>query len=162
MEFSVQDISKTKAFGQFSSSRTQRPDTLEPVEVELDTQEDMFGGEHFIDFKKGEILIKKTGMYFVIAGPQMGRVEGKTTRWIDFWLRVNNVDVPNSNIRRTLIDNLVKDVSILQVLTHLNKGDTLNVMMSVEEIGEGVGIEAIEPIGEPLIPSMILTVIQLA
>jgi len=34
-------------------------------------------------------------------------------------------------------------------------------MMSVEAAGEGIGIEAIQPPGEPLIPSIILTMIQM-
>jgi len=36
-------------------------------------------------------------------------------------------------------------------------GDLINVMMSVEVPDEGLGIEAIHPTGEPLIPSIILS-----
>jgi len=54
-----------------------------------------------------------------------------------------------------------KDVIVLQVLTRLNEGDTLNIMMSVEKTGEGLGIEAIQPPGEPLVPSIILTMMQM-
>ncbi len=46
---------KGKAYGQFSSCSTMRPETTEPVEIELTDQEDMFGGEHTIDLFK-EIL----------------------------------------------------------------------------------------------------------
>ncbi|QDI88257.1 hypothetical protein Nisw_01275 [Candidatus Nitrosopumilus sp. SW] len=150
-----------KAFGQFSSCVTQRPTTLQPVEIELDTQEDTYGGEHHISFDKGQITINNTGMYLIIAGPQIAKESGNISRWVDVWLRVNNVDVPNSNIRRTIKDPDVKDVAILQVLTKLNKGDTLNIMMCVEELNEGLGIECIEPSGAPVIPSMILTILQL-
>ncbi len=48
-----------------------RPETTEPVEIELTNQEDMFGGEHTIDFVQGDIEIKKSGMYFIIGGPQV-------------------------------------------------------------------------------------------
>ncbi len=152
---------KGRSFGQFSSSKTQRPDSTEPVEIELTDQEDMFGAEHTIDFIQGDIEIKKTGMYLVIAGPQIGKLEGDNARWIDFWLRVNNVDIPNSNVRAVVKDACQKDVIVLQVLTRLNDGDTLNIMMSTETGDEGVGIEAIKPPGEPLIPSIILTMIQM-
>jgi len=152
---------KGRAFGQFSSSKTQRPDSTDPIEIELTDQEDMFGGDHTIDFVQGDIEIKTSGMYFIVAGPQIGKTSGDQARWIDFWLRVNNVDVPNSNIRAVLKDQCQKDVILLQVLTRLNKGDTLNIMMSVEATGEGMGIEAIQPPGEPLIPSIILTMIQM-
>jgi len=150
-----------KAYGQFSSSKTQRPKILDPVEIEFDAQEDLAGGEHSIDFGKGNILIKQTGMYLLIAAPQIGKENGTQSRWIDFWVRVNNVDLPNSNIRRVLTDAHEKDVIVLQVATRLNKGDTVNIMMAVEAEGEGIGIEHIEPPGEPLIPSCILTIVQL-
>ncbi len=152
---------KGRAFGQFSSSKTQRPDSTDPIEMELTDQEDMFGGEHTIDFVQGDIEIKTSGMYFIVAGPQIGKTSGDQARWIDFWLRVNNVDVPNSNVRAVIKDQDQKDVIILQVLTRLNEGDTLNIMMSVEKEGEGIGIEAIQPPGEPLVPSIILTMMQM-
>jgi hypothetical protein len=150
-----------RAFGQFSSSKSIRPETTEPIEIELTDQEDMFGGEHTINFVQGDIEIKKSGMYLIIAGPQIGKKRGDKARWIDFWLRVNNVDVPNSNVRAVIKDACEKDVIVLQVLTRLNDGDTLNIMMSTETADEGLGIEAIQPPGEPLIPSIILTIMQM-
>ena len=152
---------KDRAFGQFSSCETQRPETTDPVEIKLTDQEDMFGGEHTIDFVQGDIEIKKTGMYFIIGGPQVGKISGDQPRWVDFWLRVNNVDLPNSNVRYTIKENHQKDVIILQVLTRLNEGDTVNLMMSIEKEGEGIGVEAIQPPGEPLVPAIILTIMQM-
>jgi len=152
---------KGRAFGQFSSSITQRPESTDPIEIELTDQEDMFGGEHTIDFVQGDIEVKKSGMYLIMAAPQIGKTTGDTARWIDFWLRQNNVDIPNSNVRAVIKDVCQKDVIVLQVLTRLNEGDTLNIMMSIEATGEGIGIEAIQPPGEPLIPSIILTIIQM-
>ncbi len=157
----VKTLLKDRAFGQFSSSESQRPNSADPVEIKLTDQEDMFGDEHSIDFVQGDIEIKTSGMYLIIAGPQIGKTDGDQARWIDFWLRVNNVDVPNSNVRSVMKDQCQKDVIVLQVLTRLNEGDTLNIMMSVEATGEGLGIEAIQPPGEPLIPSIILTMIQM-
>ena len=43
----------------------------------------------------------------------------------------------------------------------LNSGDTLNIMMSTETMDEGLGVETITPIGEPIIPSIIVTIVQL-
>jgi len=150
-----------RAFGQFSSCDTQRPDSTDPVEIKITDQEDMFGGKHTIDFVQGDIEIKTTGMYLIMAAPQIGKTSGDKARWIDFWLRTNNVDIPNSNVRAVLKDPCQKDVIVLQVLTRLNEGDTLNIMMSVEVPDEGLGVEAIQPAGEPLVPSIILTVMQM-
>jgi len=161
LELSELNSLKGRAFGQFSSCETQRPDSTDPIEIKITDQEDMFGGEHSIDFVQGDIEIKQTGMYLIIAGPQIGKTGGDEARWIDFWLRVNNVDVPNSNVRAVIKDQCQKDVIVLQVLTRLNEGDTLNIMMSIETKGEGIGIEAIQPPGEPLVPSIILTMMQM-
>lgn len=150
-----------KAFGQFSSSITQRINTLKATEVELDAQEDVAGGVHTIDFEKGDIVIRQSGMYFVIACPQIGKFRGTTPRWIDFWVRLNNIDVPNSNIRAVIMDPQQKTVIPLNIVLPLNRGDTINIMTAVETIDEGLGIEAIAPDGEPTIPSIIVTIVQL-
>ena len=150
-----------KAFGQFSSNKTQRIPTLNPMEFLLDAQADAGGGVHTIDFNKGDIIIRQSGMYLIIAGPQLGKVRGATPRWIDLWLRVNNIDVPNSNIRAVLIDPQEKTVGIMNSVLPLNRGDTVNIVMAAETIEEGMGLEAIAPDGEPTIPSIIVTVVQL-
>ncbi|MGI0070277.1 MAG: hypothetical protein ACREAN_08500, partial [Nitrosopumilaceae archaeon] len=150
-----------KPFGQFSSSKTQRPTVLGPVKVELNVQEQLAGEGFGIDLIDGEIKIKETGMYLIIAGPQISKLKGDQPRWIDFWLRVNNRNVPNSNVRAVLERPSQMDVIITQIVTRLNKDDTVNVMMSVEAADEGLGIEAIQPADEPMIPSMILTILQL-
>jgi hypothetical protein len=121
----------------------------------------MAGGVHTIDFDKGDIVVKQSGMYLLVAGPQIGKVRGTTPRWIDFWVRVNNIDVPNSNIRAVLQDPQEKTVVPMNSVLPLNRGDTLNIMMATETIDEGMGLEAIEPDGEPTIPSIIVTVVQL-
>jgi len=155
-------IAELKAFGQFSSSLTQRPMILQPLKIILDSQEDRSGEEHLIDFnEKGDVTIKQTGMYLAIAGLQVAKLVGDTPRWIDFWIRINDVDVRNSNVRITLRDPNQKDVIMTQTVVRIKKDDKLNIMMAVEVADEGLGIEAIRPEREPLIPSIILTILQL-
>jgi hypothetical protein len=146
-----------KAFGQFSSNKTQRPNIGEPVVLELN----WLTLVQMIDFKKGDIVIKQPGIYLLIACPQIGKVSGITPRWLDFWVRVNNIDVSNSNIRAVVTDPQEKTVVTLNVVLPLNSGDTLNIMMSTETLDEGLGVETITPIGEPIIPSIIVTIVQL-
>jgi len=147
-----------KAFGQFSSNKTQRPITSEPVKLELNSVSFVHFG---IDFNKGDIVIKQRGIYLLIACPQIGKVSGTTPRWLDFWVRVNNIDVSNSNIRTVVMDPKEKTVVPLNVVLPLDNDDTLKIMMATETMGEGLGVEAIAPIGEPTIPSIILTMVQL-
>ena len=146
-----------KAFGQFSSNKTKRPNTREPVKLELN----WLTLVQMIDFKKGDIVIKHPGIYLLIACPQIGKVSGTTPRWLDFWVRVNNIDVSNSNIRTVVMDPQEKTVVPLNVVLPLDSDDILNIMMATETKDEGLGVEAIAPIGEPTIPSIILTIIQL-
>lgn len=147
-----------KAFGQFSSNKTQRPITSEPVKLELNSVSFVHFG---IDFNKGDIVIRQRGIYLLIACPQIGKVSGTTPRWLDFWVRVNNIDVSNSNIRTVVMDPQEKTVVPLNVVLPLDSDDILNIMMAIETKDEGLGVEAIAPIGEPTIPSVILTIVQL-
>jgi len=150
-----------KAFGQFSSAVTQRSESLKPVKIDLDTQEEIESRTHSIDFDGCDIKIRQSGMYMIIAAPQAGRISGSASRWINFWVRINNVDLTNSNIQRILIDCNQKDVIPLNVVMPLNTGDVLNMIMAAETTNEGLGIEKIEPDGEPMIPSIIVTMVQL-
>jgi len=93
----------------------------------------------------------------LISSPQVGRTSGTKARFVDFWLRKNGTDIPNSNVRTVIGDGNSKDVIVNQTMMPFNSGDLINVMMSVEVPDEGLGIEAIHPTGEPLIPSIIFS-----
>ena len=78
-----------KAFGQLASTQTQRIDNLKPLEIELDTQEDVAGGIHTIDFDKSDIIVKQSGMYLIIAAPQIGKaIRVQAVVAVDGWVRV--------------------------------------------------------------------------
>jgi hypothetical protein len=93
----------------------------------------------------------------MIAAPQVGRTSGDGASSVDFWLRKNNRDIPNSNVRCVLRSNESKDVIVNQTMMPFQAGDVINVMMAVEKTGEGLGIEAIKTPGRPLIPSIIFS-----
>ena len=50
-------IQVQKSFGQFSSLKTQRLSGLDPVKIELDTQEKMDDENYGIDFSGGDVKI---------------------------------------------------------------------------------------------------------
>jgi len=93
----------------------------------------------------------------VICAPQVGRLSGTENRYVDFWLRRNGTDLDDSNVRIVVGNKGSKDVIVNQTMMPFKAGDTLNVMMSVEVSDEGLGIEAIKPDNEPLIPSIIFS-----
>jgi len=105
----------------------------------------------------GTIRVKDSGIYVLIAAPQVGRQSGTQDRFVDFWLRKNGTDIQNSNVRVVINGQGSKDVIVNQSMMPFEAGDLINVMMSVEVPDEGLGIEAIHPTGEPLIPSIIFS-----
>ena len=127
------------------------------VPISLNVNDSLVGIEHFTTKDNSIIRIKTSGLYFVIAAPQIGRKKGNVARYVDVWLRKNGEDVQNSNIRANLFHGTSKDVIINQSMIPLFREDELQIMMSVETGNEGLGLEAIKPKGEPTIPSIILS-----
>ena len=143
-------------FAQIISTIDQRPNTTDPVPVFMDQNDAISGIEHSNDHP-ADIRIHESGTYVLIAAPQVGRQNGTKARYVDFWLRKNNRDIPNSNVRCVLRTGENKDVIVNQTMMPFAAGDIINVMMAVEATGEGLGIEAIKPVNRPLIPSIIFS-----
>ncbi len=141
---------------QLISTLDQRPDSTDPVSVTMDQNDAISGIEHSSD-NPADIRIVESGVYVLIAAPQIGRTSGNGPSHIDFWLRKNNQDIPNSNVRGTVTDDSHKDVIINQTMSAFKAGDVVNVMMAVSKAGEGIGIEAINSTDRPLIPSIIFS-----
>jgi len=146
----------TIEFAQIISTQDQRPDTTEPVKVTMNQNDAISGIEHSAD-SPGDIKVIEPGTYVVIAAPQIGRTTGNESRYVDFWLRKNDQDIANSNVRTVLSSNQAKNVVVNQTMMNFNAGDVINVMMAVEKTKEGLGIEAIQTAGRPLIPSIIFS-----
>ena len=146
----------TIEFAQIISTLDQRPETTDPVPVFMDQNDAISGIEHTIEHP-ADIKIAESGTYVVIAAPQIGRLSGDGPGYVDFWLRKNDSDIPNSNVRATIRTDDDKDVVVNQTMMNFNAGDTLNVMMAVSKAGEGLGVEAIKTEGRPLIPSIIFS-----
>lgn len=129
----------TIEFAQIISTIDQRPDTTDPVPVFMDQNDAISGIEHSNDHP-ADIRILESGTYVVIAAPQVGRKSGNGPSSVDFWLRRNQDDIANSNVRCTIRDDEHKDVVVNQTMMPFKSGDVLNVMMAVEKTGEGLGI----------------------
>jgi len=143
-------------YAQISSTEDQRPSVTTPVQVTLNQNDSISGVGHSAEHP-GTIRINDSGVYVLIAAPQVGRTSGNGDRFVDFWLRKNVTDIANSNVRVVVAGKGSKDVIVNQTMMPFVAGDLVNVMMSVEVPDEGLGIEAIHPKGEPLIPSIILS-----
>ena len=106
---------------------------------------------------KGIITVKKAGVYFVIAAGQVGSpgADGKGT--VRLWMRQNGKDVDNSNTEQT-VGNKYTAVLICQGVGEVKAGDTLQLVQSSS--GAGSGMVASRPNGEPVVPSMIFSLLK--
>jgi len=143
-------------YAQITSTEDQRPGGTSPVLITMNQNDEISGIEHSAE-NPGDIRIKEAGVYVIIAAPQVGRTSGTKERYVDIWLRKNGKDIPNSNVRNVVGTSGAKDVIVNQTMMSFDSEDLINVMMSVEVPDEGLGIEAIHPTGEPLIPSIIFS-----
>ena len=143
-------------FAQIISTQDQRPETTDPVPVFMDQNDAIAGIEHSNEHP-ADIKITESGTYVVIAAPQIGRTSGNKPAYVDFWLRKNGNDIANSTVRSVLASSESKDVVVNQTMMQFNSGDILNVVMSIENTDDGLGIEAIKTEGRPLIPSIIFS-----
>ena len=146
------------SFAQISSTEDQRPKDTKPTIISLNQNDAISGIEHTSDEDSGDIHVTESGVYVVIAAPQIGRIHGTEPRYVDIWLRKNGDDIPHSNVRLVIRTKDDKDVIVNQTMFPFNRRDVINIMMSVEVADEGLGLETIRPKGEPVIPSIIFSI----
>ena len=141
---------------QASSSITQCPGTA-PEVVAMDITD----AANAITMTANQITISEAGAYLVVAAPQVGREGAGPLGCFDLWLRVNGTDVGNSNVQLCQDEgSMAKDVIISQGIVPLEAGDVVEVMMSAGNPEANMCIEAIQPEGEPLVPSIIFSMIK--
>ena len=141
---------------QASSTITQCPGT-EPELVKIDVTD----GADGITLENNKITVNEAGTYLVVAAPQVGREDAGPLGCFDLWLRVNGSDVSNSNVQLCQdAGSMAKDVIISQGILPLEAGDVLEAMMSANNPEANMCIEAIQPAGEPLVPSIIFSMIN--
>ena len=141
---------------QASSTITQCPGKV-PEVVKMDITDAADG----LAIKNNKITVSEAGAYLIVAAPQVGREGGGPGGCFDLWLRVNGKDVANSNVQLCQdADSMAKDVIISQGIVPLKAGDVVEVMMSADNPKANLCIEAIQPAGEPLVPSIIFSMIK--
>jgi hypothetical protein len=142
---------------QASSSITQRPATTDPVVIQIDQVDLQVGA---VELAGSKVVVHEPGTYFIVAAPQVGRVKGGDPESFRCWLRVSGDDVANSNVLLQLGAG-TKDVIVSQGVVQLIAGDWVEVVMAVSDPKDGIGVEAIEIPGEPLIPSIIFSLFKI-
>ena len=149
-------VAKADQYLQASSTITQCPGTA-PEVVKMDLTDAASG----IAMADNKVTVSEAGPYLIVAAPQVGREGAGPLGCFDLWLRVNGSDVANSNVQLCQDDgSRAKDVIISQGIVPMAAGDVLEVVMSANNPEAKMCIEAIQPPGEPLVPSIIFSMIK--
>ncbi len=101
-------------YAQISSTEDQRPNTTTPTQVTLNQNDSISGVEHTAE-NPGTIKIQDSGVYVLIAAPQVGRTSGTKKRFVDFWLRKNGTDIANSNVVLKLMEKEARTSLLIKV-----------------------------------------------
>jgi hypothetical protein len=143
--------SQAGPYAQLSSSENQLGATT-PKVITLN-QDDALKG---ISNAKGTITFNEAGTYFVMAAAQVGSADGKGKGTVRLWMRQNGEDVSNSNTEQTISGGFTA-VLVCQGVAEIKAGDKIELAFSVSKGGEGLGLIASKPKGEPGVPSMIFS-----
>lgn len=140
------------AYAQLSSTESQ-PAAAEGKTLTLDQTD----AAKEIENSKGTVTIKQSGFYFVVAAGQVGSTAGDGKGGNRLWLRQNGKDVDNSNTEQTIVEKYTA-VLVGQGVGEAKAGDKLQLVQSATS--KGLGMVAVKPKGEPVIPSMIFSLIK--
>lgn len=149
--------SAVAGFLQASGSTTQQISTV--PEAAIIDQIDEIYGFHVVDDSKAVCRI--AGYYLIVSAPQFGTVCGNKTGYATNWLRINGNDVANSNVLKDLHPTKTKDVIISQSIVLLYPGDYVEFMVAGSNDSGCQALEAIQPDGQPLVPSIIVSIAKI-
>jgi hypothetical protein len=149
-------------YAQLSSPDTQDPKDTSPLLVAMTSNDALGGIDHNDKAKTTDVTVKTAGVYFVIAAIQVGKDQaGDPGDYLDIWIKQNGKDVDNSGCRQVIHDPKYTTVLVCQGIAECKAGDLFNVAISASAAGHGIGIKAIKPKGEPVIPSIIFSMFKI-
>jgi hypothetical protein len=147
-------------YAQLSSPDSQTPSSG-PLIVQMTSNDALAGIDHSDKTNTGVVTVKTPGAYFMVAAVQVGKESGGSADYMDVWIKQNGKDVDNSGCRQVIHDPKFTTVMVCQGVAECKAGDTFNVVIGSSAPGKGIGIKAIKPAGEPLIPSIIFSMYKI-
>lgn len=146
---------KRARYGQFYDTTTQIPASINtPYAITFNTT-DVTNGV-YLGSPTSRIYVDEPSIYNFIFSIQLDKTSGGTgIFWV--WLRINGVDVPDSNSQVQLQGNNAEQLVTVGYFFDLNAGDYVEIMYAVSDTS--VQVEAFPASAfYPAIPSIILTV----
>lgn len=146
---------KRARYGQFYDTTTQIPAAINtPYAITFNTT-DVTNGV-YLGSPTSRIYVDEPSIYNFIFSIQLDKTSGGTgIFWV--WLRINGVDVPDSNSQVQLQGNNAEQIVTVGYFFDLNAGDYVEIMYAVSDTS--VQVETFPASAfYPAIPSIILTV----
>lgn len=131
--------------------------------VTLSTNDEIFRMTHSTTTRTNEIIIQEKGIYQIIAAPQVGQAAGQANGIENLWLVKNNVDVPNTNIKTTVMLQAGAAETMTGVINwigFLNKDDIVSFKQSCDD--QDIGLIFTPAAIPPNTPSIIITVVKIS
>ncbi|CAF0769198.1 unnamed protein product [Adineta steineri] len=121
------------------------------------------GSRDFTAFYNGTFVTEKDGLYLLVLGAQIGGPRRNGKGQVDIWMRQDGANVPDSNGIQS-VDHGSTSVFVYSLAFQASANYKFEVVYSghADEECTRLGLIATQPEKEPLVPSVIFTIIQLS
>jgi len=161
--YNAQLIAPKPPYAQISDSTTQATAAAGAASnITLNTNDEIYGITHSVSAKTHEIIIQESGIYQIIAVPQIGEVTVQADGVYNIWLVKNGVKIPNTNVKTHVIVTASGDETSTETLNwigRLNQNDVIYFQQSSTDpdIGTIFTAAAIPP----ATPSIIVSIFKI-
>lgn len=150
-------------YAQISDGTTQSCISGSAKNVTLNTNDSIHKMTHSTTAKTNEIIIQDAGVYQIIAVPQVGEASVQADGTHDFWLMRNNVQVPNSNIKTTVMLQAAGTETMTATMNwvgSLDAGDIVSFQQGCDD--SDIGMIFTPAAISPETPSIIISVARIS
>lgn len=132
--------------------------------VTLNSNDAIYRIIHSTSSKTNEIKIQESGVYQIIAVPQVGEIgPGQASGIHDFWLMKNNVKVANTNVKTTILLQVSGIETFLETANWigvLNQNDIISFQQGCDDSDIGLIFTAAGI--PPATPSIIISIARIS
>jgi hypothetical protein len=150
----------TKVYGSFNSNVTQTASQINtPKAMNFENTDSFSSGASIVS--NSRITVAEAGVYNLQFSAQLDRVVGTGTDFINIWIRIQSIDVPNTNTVVTISGNAnqSKLVASWNFYVNLLAGQYVELMYSVTDLQINlIYAPASLTVPHPATPSIIATI----
>ena len=150
-------------YAQISDLTTQNAG-LTATNVTLSTNDNIYHITHSTTTKTNEIKIQDSGIYQIIAVPQVGEAgPGQASGTHDFWMMKNNLKVVNSNVKTTVMTQQATGQTMTATVNwvgYLKTNDIISFQHSSDDTD--IGLIFTSAGTPPTTPSIIISIVKVS